>query len=82
MRGNGRLIVAVLVCVSPILFVWSASGKEGLIVLLLFFGSVVVGFVLLLVAHWSVETVLVSIGFNKRSVNRDASKTTYIFWGN
>ncbi|OHB59762.1 MAG: hypothetical protein A2Y12_03520 [Planctomycetes bacterium GWF2_42_9] len=82
MRGNRRLIVAVLLCLSPFIFIWNVSGKEGLVVLFLFFGAMAVGFAIILVMHWAIETVLVALGLDRGQINQDNNKTTFIFWGN
>lgn len=80
MRGNGRLIVAVLVCLSPFLLT-AGMGKESFLVFTGIIVAFLLVFVILIAAHWAVETVLVALGFNKDMINQDNNKTTFIFWG-
>jgi len=81
MRGNRRLGVAGLVCLSP--FVLTAlMGKESFFVFTGIMLAFAVCFAILCIAHWAIETVLVALGFNKNRINQDRSSTTLIFWGN
>ncbi|OHB53072.1 MAG: hypothetical protein A2Y12_16280 [Planctomycetes bacterium GWF2_42_9] len=79
MRGNGRLIVAVLVCLSPFVLV-AVKSKESFLIFLGIMAAFIVGFIALCIAHWAVETVLVALGCDKDKIN-ESNGNTFIFWG-
>lgn len=80
MRRNGRVIVAGLVCLSP--FAMTAlMSLESFLIFCGIMAAFVVCFVGFCILHWAIETVLVALGFNRDAINKDDSKTTFIFWG-
>ena len=80
MRGNRKLMVAVLVCLSP--FILTAfMCKESFFVFAGIMTAFLLIFLVLVTAHWAIETVLVAMGFNRDAINRDDRRSTIIFWG-
>jgi len=74
------LKVAIAVSLSPLAFVWRVAGREGLVVFLIVIGVFVGGGALLGIAHWAIQTVLVALGFDRKTINHDHCKSTVIFW--
>ena len=79
MQGKGRLIVAGLMCLSPFLAT-ACMGKESFLIFCGIIAAFAVCCVVLVAAHWAIETVLVALGFNRDRINQDRT-TTFIFWG-
>lgn len=81
MRGNRKLGVAVLTCISPFILT-ACMGLESFYVFAGIMAAFLLIFVVLVIAHWAIETVLVALGFNRDAINRDDRRSTIILWGN
>lgn len=77
---NLRLTVAAAIVLSPLAFVWWVAGREGFVIFLIVVGVFVGGVTLIFVVHWAIQTVLVALGFDRRAINRDRSRSTVVFW--
>ena len=73
--------IATAIVLSPFWLVWKVSGKEGMTVFIWVIGGFLGTMLLYLTAHWALETVLVTLGFDKKAINKNHGRCpTVIFW--
>lgn len=75
-----KLILAATLVISPVWLIWKVVGKDGLEFFFVYFGVIAAIWVILVVAHWAIEFVLVKLGFDKEKINTKRSSRSFIFW--
>jgi len=77
---NLKLFIASGIVLSPFLFLWQASGAEGIMIFLSVVGAFVGLFLLIVLAQWALETVLLSVGFSKQTLHKERTRHPYIIF--
>ena len=75
-----KLSIAMVVVAAPIWLVWKVVGREGLVVLFSVFAGAAGIAGLYFLAHWAIKTVLMALGFQEETLEKERTKPFCIFF--